>query len=144
MQALYGALFSWIVNKVSNSMAAEPNASCASSIGVLDIFGFEVMPVNSFEQLCINYANEKLHQQFVRYDTYTYLKDINRNKQSGTACVDDFLIQKPIKVMCVCLCARSRVVVMKNCVFLCMRISLNNRLYVKQVLCLTCLGVVHC
>ncbi len=60
---LYLQLFSWIVKKVSDNMEAEKPP--AFSIGVLDIFGFEVMPVNSFEQLCINFANEKLQQCFI-------------------------------------------------------------------------------
>ncbi|CAM9845780.1 unnamed protein product, partial [Chrysoparadoxa australica] len=65
----YGQLFSWIVGKVNTSMmirASSPNGGSASEafIGILDIFGFEIMVRNSFEQLCINFANEVLQQQF--------------------------------------------------------------------------------
>ena len=64
-KAMYDRVFNWLVERISGNM--EPTEKVASSIGVLDIFGFEVMPLNSFEQLCINFANEKLHQQFVNY-----------------------------------------------------------------------------
>lgn len=62
---LYGKLFDWLVNKVTATM--KPVQPYTTAIGVLDIFGFESFDNNSFEQLCINYANERLHQQFISY-----------------------------------------------------------------------------
>ena len=53
----FQALFDTIVGRV-NGVSAGPSA--ARTIGILDIFGFESLKVNSFEQLCINYTNEKL------------------------------------------------------------------------------------
>jgi len=61
-KSLYGKLFLWLVKKANETMHTE---EFASSIGVLDIFGFEILGTNGFEQLCINYTNEKLHQLFV-------------------------------------------------------------------------------
>ena len=62
---LYGCLFDWLVN-VLNKSVDKPKET-RKTLGVLDIFGFEVFEKNSFEQLCINYANEKLHNQFIHY-----------------------------------------------------------------------------
>ena len=61
-KATYGRLFDWLVRRVNEAMAGEEGRI----IGVLDIFGFEIFEVNSFEQLCINFANEKLQQHFNR------------------------------------------------------------------------------
>ncbi|XP_040436410.1 unconventional myosin-Vb isoform X1 [Falco naumanni] len=59
---IYAQLFSWIVQHVNKAMHTAIKQY--SFIGVLDIYGFETFEVNSFEQFCINYANEKLQQQF--------------------------------------------------------------------------------
>jgi myosin-7 len=69
VKGIYGRMFVWIVNKI-NSAIYKPKSSVnhyRTSIGVLDIFGFENFNINSFEQFCINYANENLQQFFVRH-----------------------------------------------------------------------------
>ncbi|CAF1188386.1 unnamed protein product [Adineta steineri] len=62
---IYSQLFSWIVNEINKSL--EYIGQRQSFIGVLDIYGFETFEINSFEQFCINYANEKLQQQFCQH-----------------------------------------------------------------------------
>ncbi|XP_072134316.1 unconventional myosin-Va isoform X3 [Mobula birostris] len=59
---IYASLFNWIVHHVNKALRASIKQH--SFIGVLDIYGFETFEINSFEQFCINYANEKLQQQF--------------------------------------------------------------------------------
>ncbi|XP_061670520.1 unconventional myosin-Va isoform X9 [Syngnathoides biaculeatus] len=59
---IYAKLFNWIVEHVNKALVADIKQH--SFIGVLDIYGFETFEINSFEQFCINYANEKLQQQF--------------------------------------------------------------------------------
>ncbi|XP_018431569.1 PREDICTED: unconventional myosin-Va isoform X1 [Nanorana parkeri] len=59
---IYANLFNWIVCHVNKALLS--SAKQNSFIGVLDIYGFETFEINSFEQFCINYANEKLQQQF--------------------------------------------------------------------------------
>uniref|UniRef100_A0A8C4QER6 Myosin VIIAb n=1 Tax=Eptatretus burgeri TaxID=7764 RepID=A0A8C4QER6_EPTBU len=69
-QTIYGLLFVWIVKKINETIfipASHSPKDTRRSIGLLDIFGFENFDNNSFEQFCINYANEKLQQFFVRY-----------------------------------------------------------------------------
>ncbi|KAI5461055.1 P-loop containing nucleoside triphosphate hydrolase protein [Mariannaea sp. PMI_226] len=62
---IYSSLFDWLVDIINHSLAAEEVLSRVTSfIGVLDIYGFEHFAKNSFEQFCINYANEKLQQEF--------------------------------------------------------------------------------
>jgi myosin V len=66
-KTIYGALFLWVVDQVNLCVGWENDSDIRSSCGVLDIFGFECFAVNSFEQLCINYTNEALQQQFNQF-----------------------------------------------------------------------------
>ncbi|XP_076051644.1 dilute class unconventional myosin isoform X10 [Oratosquilla oratoria] len=59
---IYAKLFDWIVTQINKCFSAKSKPY--RFIGVLDIYGFETFEINSFEQFCINYANEKLQQQF--------------------------------------------------------------------------------
>ena len=61
-KSIYGRLFSWLVERCNEKLVDDD--ATAAFIGILDIFGFETFKINSFEQLCINYANERLQQQF--------------------------------------------------------------------------------
>lgn len=64
-KTLYSRLFDWLVCRINQStMAKKGGGDKSYKIGILDIYGFEVFHWNSFEQLCINFANEKLQQHF--------------------------------------------------------------------------------
>ncbi|NXK92618.1 MYO19 protein, partial [Formicarius rufipectus] len=68
-KVIYARLFEWLVLVINESIYADPSV-WTSFIGLLDVYGFEAFPENNLEQLCINYANEKLQQHFVAH----YLK----------------------------------------------------------------------
>ena len=65
---IYKRVFEWALSKINTSLqpatdaALAPTAAVSSCVGILDIFGFENLGVNSFEQLCINYSSEVMHK----------------------------------------------------------------------------------
>uniref|UniRef100_A0A8C3XCE7 Myosin heavy chain 11 n=1 Tax=Cyanoderma ruficeps TaxID=181631 RepID=A0A8C3XCE7_9PASS len=62
-KAKFERLFRWILARVNKALDKTKRQG-ASFLGILDIAGFEIFEINSFEQLCINYTNEKLQQLF--------------------------------------------------------------------------------
>ncbi|XP_061451924.1 unconventional myosin-IXa isoform X4 [Rhineura floridana] len=69
-KSLYSALFDWIVFRINHALLNTKDLAESTktlSIGVLDIFGFEDYESNSFEQFCINFANERLQHYFNRH-----------------------------------------------------------------------------
>ena len=72
-KAIYQRLFTFYVHclnvllRPSSTVGASSQDSRGRSVGLLDIFGFESLQTNSLEQLCINYANEKLHALFLTH-----------------------------------------------------------------------------
>ncbi|KAJ8967316.1 hypothetical protein NQ317_000967 [Molorchus minor] len=84
-KAIYSNLFDYIVNRINQSI---PFQASSYYIGVLDIAGFEFFTVNSFEQFCINYCNEKLQQFFndriLKYEQELYKReDVIEAKNKG-------------------------------------------------------------
>lgn len=109
VKAIYNKLFIWIVEKINSviykKLAKRPKSSFLS-IGLLDIFGFENFDTNSFEQLCINFANEQLQQFFVghifKLEQKEYKKeDITWNNMSfsDNQNILDLLAVKPCNLL---------------------------------------------
>lgn len=119
MKWLYNCLFHYIVHKVNSACAGKdylnsvksPNANnelavevdFTRCIGILDIFGFEILAHNSLEQLCINYTNELLQQQFneqvfvLEQETYIEegITNWNRISYEDNQNTIDLLVKKP-------------------------------------------------
>ncbi|OWZ17841.1 Myosin [Phytophthora megakarya] len=104
-KAIYGRLFTWLVRRLSDEINYCDSAISISdedeklaSIGILDIFGFESLNRNGFEQLCINYANERLQAQFNEFvfvrEQQVYISEgidwRNISYPSNTACLTLF------------------------------------------------------
>ena len=81
-KAIYFNLFDWIVERVNVSLRAR--GAVANSVGILDIYGFEIFERNSFEQLCINYVNEKLQQIFIQLTLKTEQEEYAREQIKWT------------------------------------------------------------
>ena len=81
-KAIYSNLFDWIIERINTSLKSKQATS--NSIGILDIYGFEIFEKNSFEQLCINYVNEKLQQIFIQLTLKTEQEEYAREKIQWT------------------------------------------------------------
>ncbi|WPH02692.1 Hypothetical protein R9X50_00555800 [Acrodontium crateriforme] len=81
-KAIYTNMFDWIVQRVNQALKAR--GALSHSIGILDIYGFEIFEKNSFEQLCINYVNEKLQQIFIQLTLKTEQEEYEREQIKWT------------------------------------------------------------
>jgi myosin heavy subunit len=109
---IYDRSFFWLVRVINRATTAGDEKF--GIIGLLDIFGFESFPVNSFEQLCINYANEQLQAKFtkdvfvsvyaeyndegisldeIKYDDNTHVLDLIQNKTGLLAMLNEECIR---------------------------------------------------
>lgn len=81
-KAIYTNMFDWIVQRVNQALKAR--GAMSHSVGILDIYGFEIFEKNSFEQLCINYVNEKLQQIFIQLTLKTEQEEYAREQIQWT------------------------------------------------------------
>ena len=87
-QTIYSKLFDWIVLTINKKLRPNDDKKF-SSIGVLDIFGFEIFKTNYFEQFCINYANEKLQNHF---NGYCWDNEVTQYKKEGIDVGEDIVL----------------------------------------------------
>ncbi|CAJ0935522.1 unnamed protein product, partial [Mesorhabditis belari] len=107
VKGIYGRIFVYIVQKINDAIyKPRSEAHRRISIGILDIFGFENFDTNSFEQLCINYANEHLQQFFVHHIFKMEQKeyDLEKINWRHIQFVDnqetlDLIAQRPMNIM---------------------------------------------
>uniref|UniRef100_A0AAQ6AC01 non-specific serine/threonine protein kinase n=1 Tax=Amphiprion ocellaris TaxID=80972 RepID=A0AAQ6AC01_AMPOC len=109
-KALYGRLFSWIVNRINALLRPDRFILCADdkglNIGILDIFGFENFKKNSFEQLCINIANEQIQFYFNQH-IFAWEQDEYLNEEVDARMIEyednrpllDLFLQKPMGML---------------------------------------------
>uniref|UniRef100_A0A452IZ32 Myosin heavy chain 7B n=1 Tax=Gopherus agassizii TaxID=38772 RepID=A0A452IZ32_9SAUR len=103
-KATYDRMFKWLVTRINKTL--DTRLARQFFIGVLDIAGFEIFEYNSFEQLCINFTNEKLQQFF---NHHMFVLEQEEYKKEGIewvfidfgldlqACID--LIEKPLGIL---------------------------------------------
>ncbi len=78
-KGLYNGVFRWVVAQVNRTSCPSKSIQGLTWIGILDVFGFEIFQHNSFEQLCINFANERL-QNFFNFHVLKAEQDLYRRE----------------------------------------------------------------
>nr|VZI50304.1 unnamed protein product [Spirometra erinaceieuropaei] len=103
-KSLYSRLFTWLVMRVNKTL--DTKVKRQYFIGVLDIAGFEIFDENGFEQICINYTNERLQQFFNHHMFVQEQEEYKKENIQWTfidfgmdlqACID--LIEKPMGIL---------------------------------------------